>query len=93
MANLKSSQKQARKNIKRRGINLARKTALKTAVKKVLDAIESKDIEQAKSLLKDAQAKFSRAKSKGLLHKNNASRKISGLAKKIAAQSPRKPKK
>ncbi len=87
MANLKSSQKQARKNVKRRGINLARKTALKTAVKKVIDAIGNKKIEEAQELLKDVQAKFARAKSKGLLHRNNASRKVSGLAKKVASSA------
>lgn len=85
MANLKSSQKQARQNIKRRQINLARKTAIKTVVKKVLEAVESKNVEQAQLLLKEAQAKFSRAKSKGLVHQNNASRKVSSLSKKVAS--------
>ena len=87
MANLKSAQKQARKNLKRRTINAARRTALKTAVKKVIDALETKNAEQAQLLFKDVQAQYARAKSKGLVHSNNASHKVSGLAKKVAALS------
>lgn len=87
MANLKSSRKQARKNSERYTINLARKTAIKTTVKKVVDALNKKDVEQAQKFLKEAQAKYARAKSKNLLHRNNASRKVSRLAKKVAALS------
>lgn len=86
MANLKSSKKQMKKNITRRGINLTRKTALKSAVKKVLDAIVAGDTEKAKSAFKDAQAQLARAKNKGLMHKNAVSRKVSRLAAKIKAK-------
>ena len=64
MANLKSSKKQAKKNIKRRGVNLARKTAIKTALKKVLDALSGADASRAKELLKDAESRLARAKGK-----------------------------
>lgn len=85
MANTKSAKKQARKNKVNRTINLSRRTAVKTAVKKVLTALEStSDVEKAKELLKEAEAKLARAKNKGVLHKNTVSRKISRLAKKVA---------
>ncbi|MEX0940545.1 MAG: 30S ribosomal protein S20 [Candidatus Babeliales bacterium] len=85
MANIKSAKKQAIQNEKRRQINLARKTSVKTAVKKVLTAIEKNaPVEQAKELLKDAEAKLARAKNKGVLHFNTVRRKISNLAQKIA---------
>jgi small subunit ribosomal protein S20 len=89
MANLKSSKKQARKNVKHRAINLARKTALKTAIKKVLDALAVNKVDEAQLLLRDAQARFARAQSKGLIHANNASRHVSRLAKKISGAAQR----
>lgn len=87
MANIKSAQKQARKNLKRRQINLARSSSLKKAARRVLDALGDKNIEQAQELLRAAEAKFARAKSKGLLHRNTAAHKVSSLAKKVAAAS------
>ena len=86
MPNTSSAKKAARQNIKRRSANLARRTAVKTAVKKVLTALETnKDIEAAKTLLKNAEAELARAKSKGLVHANTAARKVSRLAKRINA--------
>ncbi len=85
MANLKSSKKQAKKNIKHRNVNLARKTAIKNAVKKVLEAIAASDVAKAQDSLKAAQAQISRAKGKGLLHGNNAARKMSRLSAKVVA--------
>ncbi|BDC34694.1 30S ribosomal protein S20 [Candidatus Dependentiae bacterium Noda2021] len=85
MANTKSAKKQARQNKVNRARNLSRRTALKTAIKKVMAALETtKDAEQAKELLKVAEAKIARAKNKNVLHKNTASRKISRLAKRVA---------
>ncbi len=83
MANTKSSKKRARQSIHRAQINLARKTSIKTAIKKVLAAIENKE-ESAAQLLKDAESKIARAKGKGTLHARTASRKIGRLAKKVA---------
>ena len=86
MANTKSAQKQARQNVVRRQRNLARKTAIKTAIRKVLESLEKGgDLAETKLLLKDAEAKLSRAGGKGVLHARTASRKISRLAKKVAA--------
>ena len=86
MPNTSSAKKAARQNVKRRSVNLARKTAVKTAIKKVLTAVETNlDIETTKALLKNVEAELARAKSKGLLHANTAARKVSRLAKKVAA--------
>lgn len=86
MANTKSAQRQAKKNIVKAKKNLARRSAIKTSVKKVLVALEQTvDVEQLKALLKDAESKLSRAKGKNTLHPKTASRKVSRLAKKVAA--------
>ncbi len=80
MANIKSAKKQARQNTKRRAINLSRRSALKTVIKKVVAAVEAKSpASEVDVLLRQAQAQISRASGKGLLHANNASRKISRL--------------
>lgn len=84
MANLKSAQKQARKAKKRYQVNLTRKTAIKTATKKVLAAIEQGQPEKAQELLREVEAKLARAKSKHTLHAKTASRKVSRLAKRIS---------
>ncbi|KKQ33378.1 MAG: 30S ribosomal protein S20 [candidate division TM6 bacterium GW2011_GWF2_37_49] len=85
MANIKSAKKRAVQTKKRELVNLARLTEIKTYTKKVLKALDDKNIEEAKSLLKIAEAKISRAKGKRTLKANTASRKVSKLAKKVAA--------
>lgn len=86
MANLESSKKQARQNEVRRARNLARRTAVKSAVKKVLVSLEkNQSAETIQNLLKDAESKLARAKGKNVLHRKTAQRKISRLAKKVAA--------
>ena len=85
MPNIKSSKKRAKQSEKRRLINNARKSDVKTAVKKVLDAVAANDSTGAQTLLRSAQAKLARAKGKGLVHRNAAARKMSRLAKKVAA--------
>jgi len=87
MPNIKSSKKRVLQTIKRQLRNQARKSSLKTAIKRVVTAIEVNDIEGSKALLIAAESKLARAKGKGLLHPNTAARKISRLAKKVAAVS------
>jgi small subunit ribosomal protein S20 len=89
MANLAHAKKQARKSIRQRGVNLARKTAVKSALKKVEDAIEAKDIEAARKLFREAESKISQAAGKGLIHRNNASRNVSRLAARLAKVAPK----
>ena len=87
MPNIKSSKKRVLQTAKRQLRNQARRSSLKTAIKKVVTALEINDIEGSKSLLVAAESKIARAKGKGLLHPNTAARKISKLAKKVAAAS------
>lgn len=65
--------------------NLARKTAIKTAVKKVLEAIKSQDYAVSLELLRNAEAQMARAKGKKVMHARTVSRKVGRLAKKVAA--------
>jgi small subunit ribosomal protein S20 len=84
MANTKSAQKQMLQNEKRRMINLARKSAIKTSFKKVVAALDAgKTKDEVNVLFNEVQAKFARAKCKGLLHAKTASRKVSRLALRI----------
>jgi small subunit ribosomal protein S20 len=86
MANTKSAQKCARQSLVKREKNKTRKSAIKTAIKKVLDSIERGDEKSIiQTFFKDAESKLARAKGKRLYHSNTVSRKISRLAKKIAA--------
>jgi small subunit ribosomal protein S20 len=83
MANLKSSKKRAIQNKKRRGHNLARRSALKTVTKQFVAAIEAQDVVKAQELLKLAQSSIARAKGKRVLKANTASRKVGTLAKRL----------
>lgn len=84
MPNIKSAKKRALQTTKRQLTNQSRRSAIKTAVKKVLVAIENSDLETAKKLFLEAESKLAKARGKGLLHHNTAARKISRLSKKVA---------
>ena len=83
MANHKSAIKRIRQTITRNARNTAQRTQVKTVTKKVLTAIESNNKEEAEKQLKFATKVISKVASKGVLHKSAASRKISGLSKKV----------
>ena len=85
MPNIKSAKKRVKQSEKRRLLNVARKSAIKTSIKKVLEAVKGDDLVNAKVLLRDAEAKLARAKGKGVLHKNTVARKISRLASAVSA--------
>ena len=86
MANIKSAKKRAKQTEVKRIKNLKRRTAVKTAVKKVVAAIANgEDKAVTIDLLKKAEAQLARAKGKKVVHKRAASRKISRLAKKVSA--------
>ncbi len=92
MANTRSAKKNVRKNEVRRVRNNARRSSIKTAIKKVYVTLESGKADAAalKGLLNDVASKLARAKNKNVLHPNTASRKLSRLAKRVskALQSP-----
>ena len=80
MANHKSAKKRIRRNQARAEINKSRISRIRTFIKKVESAIGTGDVAAAKLALKEAQPEIMRGVSKGVLHKNTASRKISRLA-------------
>ncbi len=85
MANTKSAKKNALQNIARAQRNLARRTAIKTATKKVILAVEAGSSEQdIQVLLKDVAAKLYRARGKNIIHRNTAARKLSRLSLRVA---------
>lgn len=85
MPKIKSAKKRVQIAIKRNALNVSRKSSLKTAIKKVMDAIASSDYDNAKKLFVQAESVIARAKGKGVLHKNTAARKVSRLSKKLSA--------
>lgn len=87
MATHASALKRVRQNEKRRLRNLHIKSTVKTAVKKVREAIEKKDVEGAQKALRKAISLIQKACSKGVFHKNTSSRKISRLTRAVNALS------
>ncbi len=84
MANTVSAEKRNRQAQKRRLRNVQVRTGVKSAVKKVRDAVASGDAAGAKELFAAAERAIGKAASKGVVHRNAASRKISRLAKAVA---------
>ena len=80
-----SAEKRDRQGKKRKVRNVAVKSRTKTEIKKVLDAVEGKEKESSEKALKNAIKIIKKAASKGVYHKNNASRKVSRLTKKVNA--------
>ena len=83
MANIKSAKKRILVNQTKAERNKAIKSSVKTAVKKFRVAIEAQDKEAAKAALLNATTVIDKAASKGVYHKNTASRKVSRLAKAV----------
>ena len=83
MANIKSAKKRIRVSARRQMRNKHIKSSTKTAVKKVAVAVGKGDDANAKVLLVQAISAVDRAASKGVYHKNTASRKKSRLAKMV----------
>ncbi len=84
MANTKSARKAARQTIRKTEINKVRRTSLRNSVRKVEEAIASGDRTAASAALKAAEPKIMRAAQLGVIHKNNASRKVSRLMHRVA---------
>ncbi len=85
MANTVQSKKRARQNEKRFQINKARRSRIRTYLRKVEEAIESGVKEDAVAALKAAQPELMRGVTKGVFHKNTASRKMSRLSARVKA--------
>ena len=83
MANTPQSKKRARQSETRYAVNKARRSRIRTFLRKVEEAIASGDQAAAAEALKNAQPELARGVSKGVLHKNTVSRKISRLAARV----------
>ncbi len=85
MANTASARKMTRKIAKRTAINKSRRSRMRTFVRKVEEAIEAGNQQDALAALRTAEPEIMRAAQKGIVHKNNASRKVSRLAARVKA--------
>lgn len=85
MANTPQAKKRARQNEARFQVNKARRSRIRTFLRKVEEAIESGDKAAADTALKAAQPELMRGVTKGVVHKNTASRKMSRLASRVKA--------
>ena len=85
MANTPQSKKRARQNEKRFQVNKARRSRIRTYLRKVEEAIASGDKVAATEALKSAQPELMRGVTKGVFHKNTAARKMSRLSARVKA--------
>jgi small subunit ribosomal protein S20 len=85
MANTPQAKKRARQNERRFAVNKARRSRIRTYLRNVEEAIASGDQAAAKDALKSAQPELMRGVSKGVMHKNTASRKMSRLSSRVKA--------
>ena len=85
MANSPQAKKRARQSDKREAINKARRSRIRTYLRRVEEAIASGDQDAAAAALKAAQPELMRGVTKGVFHKNTASRKMSRLSARVKA--------
>ncbi len=83
MANTPSAKRAVRVIERRTAVNRARKSRMRTFIRKVEDAIASGDHSVAREAFRAAEPVIMRAAQKGVLHKNTASRKVSRLSKRV----------
>lgn len=87
MANTSSAKKAARKIARRTAVNKTRRSRVRTFLRKVEEALASGNQTEAKAAFDAAQPELMRAASKGVLHRNTASRKVSRLAQRLKTLS------
>ena len=87
MANSPSAKKRSRQTLRRTEVNMARRSRIRTFIRKVEEAIAGGDKAVAEAALQAAQPEIMRGVTKGLFHKNMASRKVSRLAHRVNAMS------
>ncbi|PPD44653.1 MAG: 30S ribosomal protein S20 [Methylocystis sp.] len=87
MANTASAKKAVRKIERRTVVNRARRSRMRTYVRKVEEAIAAGDAALAATALQTAVPEMMRAAQKGVIHKNTASRKVSRLTASVKALS------
>ena len=87
MANTPSAKKRVRQIARKTDVNKARRSRIRTYIKKVEESINSGESDNAIIALKLAQPEIQRGVTKGIFHKNTASRKISRLSRRVKALS------
>lgn len=87
MANTPQSKKRARQIERRTEVNKARRSRIRTFLRKVEEAIASGNADAAKDALHAAQPELARGVTKGVLHKNTVARKMSRLSSRVKALS------
>lgn len=87
MANSPQAKKRVRQIARRTAVNKARRSRIRTFIRKVEEAIASGDQGAARNALQAAQPEIMRGATKGVLHKNTASRKVSRLNHRIKAMA------
>lgn len=85
MANTKSAKKAARQTVRRTEVNKARRSRLRSSVRKVEEAIASGNKAAAQAALREAEPEIVRTAQEGMVHRKTASRKVSRLAKRVGA--------
>ncbi len=85
MAQIKSAKKRIRQTVRQTAVNRNRTSRVRTFVKKVEVAIADGDKAVAEAALRAAEPELIRGASKGIMHKNTASRKVSRLSKRVNA--------
>ena len=87
MANIKSAKKRAKQTVVRNARNVAQRSMLRTAVKKVIKALDANDAAGAQAAFTSAQPLLDRMSARGLIHKNKAARHKSRLNAHVKALS------
>ena len=87
MANTKSAKKMVRKIARRVEVNKSRRSRMRTFVRKVEEAVAGGDKKVAVEALRAAEPEIMRSVTKGVLHKNTGSRKVSRLAARVKAMA------
>lgn len=85
MANTTQSEKRARQSEARFAVNKARRSRVRTYLRKLEEALASGEVEATKAAFQAAQTELTRAVSKGIVHKNTVSRKLSRLNVRVKA--------
>jgi small subunit ribosomal protein S20 len=88
VAHHRSAKKRIRQTEKRTAVNRSRMSRIKTFVRKVEDALAKGDVGLAQAAFRDAEPEIRRGITKGVLHLNTASRKISRLSRRVKALTP-----
>lgn len=85
MANTRSAKKMVRKIATRTAVNTARRSRMRTYIRRVEEAVAAGNKDEAQKALREAQPEIMRAAGKGLIHKNTSARKVSRLSKSVKA--------